>query len=252
MVNFDQKAVEAFFARHSKVCLEFSGGKDSLACLWLLQPWWGQLTVLWINMGDAYPETLIQMKAISKLVPNFVALRGDSRKWALDHGYPVDITPFALTPMGLTVTRIESEVRVAPFERCCNDNYWQLAHQFKTQGNYTGIIRGQKKADSLQAPITSGTIQDGVEYLLPVEDWTDEEVLAMVGDSLPDSYRRGIPRGLDCMRCTAYVGESQERLADLKVNFPEAYKEIRAVHKALGKAVEADLMVLKELNHGWD
>ena len=43
---------------HERVALELSGGKDSVACLYLLRHQLHKITVYWLNTGDAYPETL--------------------------------------------------------------------------------------------------------------------------------------------------------------------------------------------------
>jgi 3'-phosphoadenosine 5'-phosphosulfate sulfotransferase (PAPS reductase)/FAD synthetase len=53
-----------------KAVLQFSGGKDSLACLLLLRPWWDRLTVMWVNTGAAFPETLELMEAVRSRVAN--------------------------------------------------------------------------------------------------------------------------------------------------------------------------------------
>lgn len=44
-------AIAHLFARHDRVFLAFSGGKDSLAVLHLCKPYRDRLTLLWVNTG---------------------------------------------------------------------------------------------------------------------------------------------------------------------------------------------------------
>jgi 3'-phosphoadenosine 5'-phosphosulfate sulfotransferase (PAPS reductase)/FAD synthetase len=83
----------SIIGRHAKPILQFSGGADSLACLWLLREHWPRLTVVWVNTGDCFPETSELMRKVRELVPHFHEVRSDQpaqiRRW----GYPVDVLP---------------------------------------------------------------------------------------------------------------------------------------------------------------
>lgn len=48
----------------NKICLSFSGGKDSLACLLLLLELDVKFQVVWFNSGYEYPETEFYIKSI--------------------------------------------------------------------------------------------------------------------------------------------------------------------------------------------
>ena len=56
-----------YLDRHDKIALQFSGGKDSLAVLYLCKEWWNKITVVWLNTGSAFPETIAQMEGIYSL-----------------------------------------------------------------------------------------------------------------------------------------------------------------------------------------
>jgi len=38
-----------------RTILQFSGGQDSIALLYLMEPFWEDLTVVWADAGDASP-----------------------------------------------------------------------------------------------------------------------------------------------------------------------------------------------------
>jgi hypothetical protein len=86
-----------FFSRHEKVVLEFSGGKDALACLFLLQEYWGKFDLLWCNTGDAFPET-------RELVYSFglpvLEVRSDQPGNIARRGPPSDVLPVWDSPFG--------------------------------------------------------------------------------------------------------------------------------------------------------
>ena len=237
-----------FFSRHSKVMLQFSAGKDSAACLWLLEEFWDQMDVVWANPGNPYPETLRYMERISKLVPRFKVVLGKQPQDIAQHGWPVDVVPMEATQIGQQMTG-GTGPRLRPFWECCWNNMWQPMLEEVTRGGYDGIIRGQKLADSLKGPLRTGSQVDGVEYFHPLEDWTDEQVKKFLGDRLPDSYKRGLPSSLDCMDCTAYAKENAGRIADLEAIDETSWVKVTVIHKHLLDSLDAHLTAIRNC-HG--
>lgn len=235
----------AFFDRNKKVALQFSAGKDSAACLWILQPFWDQLTVVWCNMGNPYPETLEYMEKIAKLVPRFEVVQGLQPLWIAKNGYPVDVVPSDMSDLGQTASG--KPLKVAPFWKCCRANAWEPLQKWVKQGHYSGIIRGQKDSDKMRAPVRSGDVIDGVEYCFPLENYSDLEVVRYLGEKLPASYLRGLETSLDCVNCTAYASDNVARIQELRRTSPAAYQEIRIVHEAVRKELSANLKVLGEI-----
>lgn len=231
-----QQSIADFFSRHERVVLELSAGKDSAACLWLLEPYWDRMDVVWMNPGNPYPETLEYMQGISEMVPRFVCVMGNQPRDIRKNGWPVDIVPMESTQIGMTFKSTQT-LRLRPFWECCTANMWQPLHDFVTRSGYTGVIRGQKLADSLKGPIHSGTIQDDVEYFFPIDNWTDEQVIEFLGDRIPDSYKRGLKSSLDCMDCTAYAGENPGRIGDLEKVNKDAWVKVTFVHMQLVNAL---------------
>ena len=70
--------------------LEFSGGKDSIACLMLLKDELHDITVLWADSGDAFPETVEQMEKVREMCPNFQIAKGNQPELIKENGYPAD------------------------------------------------------------------------------------------------------------------------------------------------------------------
>ena len=237
-----------FFSTHDKVMLQFSAGKDSAACLWLLEEFWGQMDVVWVNPGNPYPETLRYMERISKLVPRFKVVLSKQPQDIAQHGWPVDVVPMEATQIGQEMTG-ETGPRLRPFWECCWNNMWQPMLEEVTRGGYDGIIRGQKLADSLKGPLRTGSQVDGVEYFHPLEDWTDEQVKKFLGDRLPDSYKRGLPSSLDCMDCTAYAKENAGRIADLEAIDETSWVKVTVIHKHLLDSLDAHLTAIRNC-HG--
>lgn len=182
--------MKAFLARHPQVMLQLSAGKDSLACLKLLEAEGAmdKVLVVWMNPGHPHPETIAYMEKIKARVPHFVELRGNIDNWVAMHGLPKD-NPAVNEPHTFT---------------CCAANMWQPMANFLRWTNITGVIRGQKKVDVLRAPISSGYIEDGVEYWFPLEAWSDDDVFTYCGEELPESYKRE-PKSVDCAICTGYT-----------------------------------------------
>jgi phosphoadenosine phosphosulfate reductase len=88
----------------------------------------------------------------------------------------------------------------------------------------TLVIRGQKDVDSLKGPLRSGDVADGVEYLYPVQGWTDEECFTYMrlnGVEPQRFYSAGLPHFGTCLQCTAWLGD--DKAAYLNRHYPEEY-----------------------------
>ena len=224
-----REALLDFFSTHDKVMLQFSAGKDSAACLWLLEEFWDQMDVVWTNPGNPYPETLRYMERISKLVPRFKVVLGKQPQDIAQHGWPADVVPMEATQIGQQMTG-DTGPRLRPFWECCWNNMWGPMLEEVTRGGYDGIIRGQKLADTLKGPLRSGSSVDGIDYLHPIEDWSDDKVFAFLGEHVPESYKRGLKSSLDCINCTAYSAENPGRVKDLEGIDMTAWKQVTIIH----------------------
>lgn len=212
--------------RHERIALQFSGGKDSLACLYLMRPYWDRLTVYWLDTGDAFPETKALAERVAGMVPRFERVQGKQPETIVQFGIPSDIVPADATPVGIMAKR--RGVLIQDRYSCCLRALMLPMHERMKEDGITLVIRGQKELDRLRAPIQSGQVDDGIEYLFPIEDWSDDEVFAYLRENnvdLPRFYEK-LRASPDCMTCSAYWEEG--RAAYLKQYHPEAYEEYQS------------------------
>jgi 3'-phosphoadenosine 5'-phosphosulfate sulfotransferase (PAPS reductase)/FAD synthetase len=197
--------------------LHFSGGKDSLACLYLLQPDWDDITVMWCNTGAAHHSTIKMMEYISGIVPHFMEVQSDQPAYISEWGYPVDIVPVWRTGFGMSLDERWGR-KFIDWTSCCATNIWAPLEKATRELGANVVYRGQKTADKIKSPIRSGHNENGVTYIFPLEEWTDEDVFAYLGDRVPPHYRSGERTSRDCVNCTAYLHENVERIAALPKN----------------------------------
>lgn len=200
---------DAVFYRHDKVALQFSGGKDSLACLYLLRPYWERLTVYYVNSGNSFPETADHIKVVRGMVPHFVEVQGRQPQVHRDLGWPSDIVPCGSTAFG----RMLGSTEVALIDRyqCCFESIMLPMYERMKADGIGLIIRGQKNDDHLKPPLRSGNWLDGFEFLYPIESWTTGQVFIYLAEHghIPNYYREGLMSAPDCMHCTAWLNENR-------------------------------------------
>lgn len=232
--------IEDALARHEgRIALQFSGGKDSLALLHWMRPYWDRLTVYWTDTGDAFPETEALAAEVEALVPHFVTIHGLQPEIVATFGLPSDLVPASHTPMGLSVTGNPEGVLMQDRYSCCLRSLMKPMHDRMLFDGITLIVRGQKASDRLRAPMASGYVEDGIEYLFPLEDWDDAQVFDYLKDqgvAIPRFYQL-MQASPDCMTCSAYWEEG--RAAYLKQYHPGAYREVQARLNTISDATAA-------------
>lgn len=211
--------------KHTRIALQVSGGRDSMACLFLLHrlgllP---QVTVYWLNTGASFPETLAIMAQVREMSPHFVEIAGNQPEVIARFGMPSDIVPRTSTPIGVVTG--QSQVLMQDTYSCCARVIMEPMHHQMLADEVTLIIRGQRNADSHRSPLRSGDSELGIEYLFPIEDWSDEQVkdfLQEVGAPYHPAYEF-MDSTPDCMSCSGWWDEN--RAAFLKAHHPEAHDE---------------------------
>lgn len=228
--------------RHERIALQVSGGRDSIACLYLMRPYWDRMTVYWVNTGAAFPETVALMGKVREMVPHFVEIDGHQPAVIDRFGIPSDIVPASNTPIGIIGTGVMKQV-IQDRYSCCANVIMMPLHQRMVADGITLVIRGQKDADTLKAPVKSGTVDMGIEYLFPIEDWDSRQVMAYLQSQsapIPRFYEMldGAP---DCMTCSAYWENGVAKY--LKRYHHEHYVELQhrldIINQAVGKSIAA-------------
>jgi len=198
--------------------LQFSGGKDSLACLYLNQHRWDQIYVVWVNTGAAYPETIEWMQQWKARLPHFVEVRSNQPQQVKECGWPVDLLPVNCAPFAPELGMKQS-VRLQPYIGCCSANIWLPMRDATIGLGVSNIIRGQRAQDKRRNTlITNGFQHDGITYWLPIEHWSTKDVFAYLRQQsadLPPYYAKGELSSHDCWDCTAYLDENQQRIKNL-------------------------------------
>lgn len=210
-------------SKYRNPALHFSGGKDSLACLYLLRDQLDQITVYWVNTGDSCPETRAVVDAVRPWIPRFVEVQTDVAAWREENGNPTDLVPanahFLGVAYGLSPTRLSNR-----FD-CCFANLMKPMHERMLADGVDAVIRGTKMSDTGKVPAEGKT--DFYDILLPLRDWTHDDVFRFL-DSV------GAPKNPiydyftnisapECMGCTAWWGDGKGKY--LRALHPQAHRE---------------------------
>lgn len=223
--------------------LQFSGGKDSLACLYLFKEQLPNLTVYWCNTGDPYPENLAIIEQVRSWIPNFVEIKSDVKQWRDTNGFPSDLVPARSHFLGIAYGM--SPLKVSNRFDCCMANIMLPMHERMLQDGVDLVIRGTKTSDTGKLPADGDT--PFYRILLPIRDWSHRQVfqfLKKVGapHSVLYDYFRG-SSAPECLGCTAWWDDGKARC--LKALHPKVFTEYQ---KNLGDIAEEVYRSMKELD----
>ncbi len=228
-MSFDE-----LIGHHERIALQFSGGRDSLALLLALRPYWPRLTVYYTNSGDPYPETKGLVDAVKHVVPRFVEIEGRVAGVHAEFGLPSDV----LQPgVGYQFARTDIEGYVPLIDRhfCCMKSIMEPMHERMKADGITLLLRGQRSEESTKSHVKSGEVIDGIQIAFPINDWTTQQVeqfIEQCGVPPPPFYAHGLTSSPDCMRCTAWLEHG-------------AHKYLSKVHPAVAAEVNERLAKIK-------
>jgi 3'-phosphoadenosine 5'-phosphosulfate sulfotransferase (PAPS reductase)/FAD synthetase len=220
-------AVNQRLEMHDKIALAFSGGKDSLACVFLTRSYWDRITLYHVDTGDYLPEQREVIDTVEREMPyDFVRIQTDVASWISQHGLPSDLLPHTAHPFGVLTG--QAKTRLTSRHDCCFANQmWPLYARVREDGN-TMLIRGTKAVDMPVLPVRDGDVDQGLEFFYPLQDWSDEQVFGYLRDCGVEVSRvyQHLDHGLSCATCPAWWNE--RRGAYLKQFHPELFAQYDA------------------------
>ncbi len=224
--------------------MQFSGGKDSLACVHLLREHWDEITLYHVDTGDLLPEIREIVDHVEAMVPRFVRTRSDSAGWMQANGLPSDLVPTTSTAMGLMIGA--SQQRIVDRFDCCLQNLWLPMHEPMAADGITLVIRGTKRADLTKLPAENGPSGWGYDLWLPLLDWSHADVFAYlreVGAPICRVYENHF-NAPECATCPAWWSEKRARY--LKRHHPALYGAYRAKLERVSRETTPHWLALQE------
>lgn len=217
------------------MALQFSGGKDSLACLYMYRKQWDELYVVWVNTGAAYPDVIEFMEGWKNRLPHFIEVKTNQPEQVKEHGWPSDVVPLRYTKMG-RIVGMDSPFLIQGWMACCGENIWLPMREAIINLGVTTVIRGQRNDEARKGLLRNGEVVDGITYLYPIENWTAQAVfkyLHIVGAEIPAYYELE-QTSRDCWDCTGFLDENRARIENLP---EERRREIKRRLALMSEAV---------------
>lgn len=232
-----------------KTALWFSGGKDSLACLYLLKDKWNATAVLWANTGKNFPEVLATIEKVKNMVPNFVELTVDKTLQNAVHGIPSAVVPINFTKYSETLTGKQAKYYIQPYLDCCRANIATPLFNWCKANGITQIYKGQRNDEDYVSPSKNGTVLDGIEFIQPIESWTRNQVTAFLETEMGElpEHLHYEHSSMDCYDCTAYLEHAGERVTLMKSKYPVWHLEFQTKLGAIASAVAEDTLLINSL-----
>ena len=242
----DAWVIDSALSRHARIGFQLSGGRDSVAALYLLRPYWGRMVVYHLDTGDQFPETMAVVGRVElDLGRPMIRIAGFAREVRRDYGLASDLVPVGNTPIGRMLSG--RKLRLISRDECCVRSRMTPLHLRMRQDGITLLIRGQRDDEYAVQPKRSGDVEDGIEFLYPIQDWTGDQVQAYLKDNnLPVApfYERGMRRAPECMGCTAWWDEGRDTY--LKQYHPLHFVAYQANVKLIRAEIDAQYQHLKD------
>jgi 3'-phosphoadenosine 5'-phosphosulfate sulfotransferase (PAPS reductase)/FAD synthetase len=206
-----------------------------------------KILVVWVNTGAAYPDVQRYMAKLSQKIPHFLTVRGKQPENIAKNGFPSDVVPIRYSQIGRHYVKSAESFKIQSAFDCCSQNMWQPLQQAMRMLGIKKIIRGQRRDEEyVNTDVVNGTVIDGIEYTLPLENWTAAQVFEYLkkNDVEFPPYYGSETTSHDCWNCTAYLSSYQKRIQNLP---PEPRAEVERRLNEINTAIELELAPLKRL-----
>lgn len=214
-----------------KTAIQFSGGKDSTALMYLLRDRLKEddVTVYFGDTGIVYPHVVsfvhglcMKLGAKLKIIHPEIGI-ADFHSMA---GLPSDIVPVEASFPMHNFLKEKRPVKLQSSISCCGKMLWEPLYKAMINDGIEIVYRGSKAADS-HVGVPDGHIENGIQFLSPIWEWTDEDVfnyLKEVGAELPRHYSK-VNNSFDCIFCTAFLNHdgAKKRLEWTRENYPDLW-----------------------------
>jgi len=236
---------------HKNAVLQFSGGKDSTALIYLARPWLERITVVFAETGATFPHLVRHIEdTCRKLGAKLVVVRPatDVHEHTAHYGLPADIVPVEASVVAKFFLKPPPAQILQPYTQCCGAMLWDPMSNYVKDNGVDLVLRGSKASDR-RVGVGPSVEVDGVTYKSPLWDWSDQDVyayLAEQGATLPDHYRMARHQGveerpssravdgrerpgaindsLDCWICTAHLAHhGDEKLRYIRAHYPNLW-----------------------------
>lgn len=205
--------------------LHFSGGKDSLACLYLNRHRLNDIVVMWVDTGKNFPCVLETINQAKVMCPHWVTVKSDQDSNLKQYGWPSDVVPIDSTVFGETFVKRRG-LRLQSYQGCCFENIALPIWRKTKELGITEVIRGQRNADEHTAPVKDGDVVDGVTIRLPIADWSDGEVISYLQGHMEIPEHLYLSHSsMDCHDCTAYWPALKNRSEFVKSHYPVLFDQ---------------------------
>ena len=209
---------------HDRIVLQFSGGKDSLALLYLFKPHLRRMTVLHCDTSDQLPEMQRLVSAVEANVPNFRRVKSDAPAWIAKHGLPSDLVPIRCHPVAAKIYH-DAGHPIVPCLDCCAANRWTPMEDALRELQPSLVIHGQRRSDPVgwDRTMQGDTVKTpgGWQCWAPIAEWSDDDVMSYlreVGAPILPWYTHKT-HAPECATCPA--GWSEGRGAYLREHHPD-------------------------------
>jgi 3'-phosphoadenosine 5'-phosphosulfate sulfotransferase (PAPS reductase)/FAD synthetase len=227
---------------HQNVILQYSGGMDSLALLYLARPYLDRITVLYGDPGATFPHVLEHIHRTCEALGarlQIVRPEIDVRQWHEINGLPSDIVPLWATVEMAAVGAKPKQLLQSTMGCCFKMLFLPMMQAIYATGA-TLVLRGAKAADERRGVASGWVDERGVQYDSPLWDWSENDVRAYLtaqGAELPAQYAY-VKDSLDCSVCTGHMAHyAKDRLTYIRDHhkdiWPDLADRLRRVREAV-------------------
>ena len=250
-IKMADTVLKTLFRATDKVAVAFSGGRDSLVALDLARKIKPDITVIFVNTGIEFPESLEYTRQLAKdWNLKFHEANARVNFWRLTEEQGIPVAGRGNTTF---MRDLSEKAGVKLSNSCCHRMKETPARQFYRDHDIEGTVTGLRVSESLMRKLNfadygalrySSTYRTLISW--PLYAWLDEDIAKYIKkNNLPLNpiYDMGYKR-VGCWACLQDMFHKDSRLFTLQEQHPNMYK---TVEKKFGKQMMNLLKVWADL-----